>query len=152
MLCHLVHCSSHCFQHLTMIPSLSYILQNSFRVSGVTLGIQISSQKASFRLHVRIPIFLSCPPTVVPFLLICCDCGGAPAGGAGFEPVPECSEGAIHPWAVEGPGPETGVSADLSERTGGGRPTSGFCACHPLLVPGSGAASAWASRKPGTSN
>ncbi|KAM7126386.1 desmoglein-1 [Molossus nigricans] len=43
---------------------------------------------------------------LVPFLMICCDCGGAPGGGAGFEPVPECSDGAIHSWAVEGPGPE----------------------------------------------
>ncbi|KAK2499774.1 hypothetical protein MC885_021344 [Smutsia gigantea] len=43
---------------------------------------------------------------LVPFLLICCDCGGVPSGGAGFEPVPECSEGAIQPWAVEGPQPE----------------------------------------------
>ncbi|KAF6088456.1 hypothetical protein HJG60_008281 [Phyllostomus discolor] len=43
---------------------------------------------------------------VVPFLLICCDCGGAPSGGAGFEPVPECSDGAIHSWAVEGPQPQ----------------------------------------------
>ncbi|XP_008071580.1 desmoglein-1 [Carlito syrichta] len=43
---------------------------------------------------------------LVPFLLICCDCGGAPGGGAGFEPVPECSDGAIHSWAVEGPQPE----------------------------------------------
>uniref|UniRef100_A0A8C2R6I3 Cadherin domain-containing protein n=1 Tax=Capra hircus TaxID=9925 RepID=A0A8C2R6I3_CAPHI len=39
---------------------------------------------------------------LVPFLLICCDYGGAPGGGAGFEPVPECSDGAIHSWAVEG--------------------------------------------------
>ncbi|XP_015337945.1 desmoglein-1 [Marmota marmota marmota] len=43
---------------------------------------------------------------LVPFLLICCECGGAPGGGAGFEPVPECSDGAIHSWAVEGPQPE----------------------------------------------
>ncbi|XP_028379354.1 desmoglein-1-like [Phyllostomus discolor] len=43
---------------------------------------------------------------LVPFLLICCDCGGAPSGGAGFEPVPECSDGAIHSWAVEGPQPQ----------------------------------------------
>ncbi|XP_037012687.2 desmoglein-1-like [Artibeus jamaicensis] len=43
---------------------------------------------------------------LVPFLLICCDCGGAPGGGAGFEPVPECSDGAIHSWAVEGPQPQ----------------------------------------------
>nr|XP_035952592.1 desmoglein-1 [Halichoerus grypus] len=40
---------------------------------------------------------------LVPFLLLCCDCDGAPGGGAGFEPVPECSDGAIHSWAVEGP-------------------------------------------------
>ncbi|XP_053769312.1 desmoglein-1-like [Desmodus rotundus] len=43
---------------------------------------------------------------LVPLLLICCDCGGAPGGGAGFEPVPECSDGAIHSWAVEGPQPQ----------------------------------------------
>ncbi|XP_029417341.1 desmoglein-1 isoform X3 [Nannospalax galili] len=43
---------------------------------------------------------------LVPFLLLCCDCGGAPGGGARFEPVPECSDGAIHTWAVEGPQPE----------------------------------------------
>ncbi|XP_069324246.1 desmoglein-1 [Eulemur rufifrons] len=43
---------------------------------------------------------------LVPFLLLCCDCGGAPGVGAGFEPVPECSDGAIHSWAVEGPQPE----------------------------------------------
>ncbi|KAF6088457.1 hypothetical protein HJG60_008282 [Phyllostomus discolor] len=43
---------------------------------------------------------------VVPFLLICCDCGGTSCGGAGFEPVPECSDGAIHSWAVEGPQPQ----------------------------------------------
>ncbi|KAL1773400.1 desmoglein-1 isoform X2 [Sigmodon hispidus] len=43
---------------------------------------------------------------LVPFLLLCCDCGGASGGGAGFEPVPECSDGALHTWAVEGPQPE----------------------------------------------
>ncbi|XP_055481695.1 desmoglein-1 [Psammomys obesus] len=43
---------------------------------------------------------------LVPFLLLCCDCGGAPGGGVAFEPVPECSDGAIHTWAVEGPQPE----------------------------------------------
>ncbi|XP_004422476.1 PREDICTED: desmoglein-1 [Ceratotherium simum simum] len=42
---------------------------------------------------------------LVPFLLLFCDCGGA-SGGAGFEPVPECADGAIQPWAVEGPQPE----------------------------------------------
>ncbi|XP_037661500.1 desmoglein-1 [Choloepus didactylus] len=43
---------------------------------------------------------------LVPFLLICCDCSSAPGVGAGFEPVPECSDGAIQSWAVEGPQPE----------------------------------------------
>ncbi|XP_036888353.1 desmoglein-1-like [Sturnira hondurensis] len=44
---------------------------------------------------------------LVPFLLMCCDCGGAPSGGAGFEPVPpECSDGVMHSWAVEGPQPQ----------------------------------------------
>ncbi|XP_023569854.1 desmoglein-1 [Octodon degus] len=43
---------------------------------------------------------------LVPFLMICCDYGGPSGGSAGFEPVPECSDGAIHPWAVEGPQPE----------------------------------------------
>ncbi|XP_028380335.1 desmoglein-1-like [Phyllostomus discolor] len=44
---------------------------------------------------------------LVPFLLICCDCGGAPSAGAGFEPIPpECPDGAIHSWAVEGPQPQ----------------------------------------------
>ncbi|XP_019596730.2 desmoglein-1 [Rhinolophus sinicus] len=47
---------------------------------------------------------------LVPFLLICCDCGGAPGGGAGFEPVPECSDGAIQSWAVEGPHPDPGLT------------------------------------------
>ncbi|XP_006150638.1 desmoglein-1 isoform X2 [Tupaia chinensis] len=47
---------------------------------------------------------------LVPFLLICCDCGGGAGGGAGFEPVPECSDGAIHSWAVEGPQPEPRVT------------------------------------------
>ncbi|XP_043849644.1 desmoglein-1 [Dromiciops gliroides] len=43
---------------------------------------------------------------LVPFLLMACDCGGASGVGGGFEPVPECSEGAIHTWAVEGPQPD----------------------------------------------
>ncbi|XP_025786940.1 desmoglein-1 [Puma concolor] len=60
---------------------------------------------------------------LVPFLLICCDCGGAPRGGAGFEPVPECSDGAIHSWAVEGPQPP---------------PISGSTVCVPPVLPSNG--------------
>uniref|UniRef100_A0A8B9DTW0 Desmoglein 1 n=1 Tax=Anser cygnoides TaxID=8845 RepID=A0A8B9DTW0_ANSCY len=42
--------------------------------------------------------------------------GGSPDGdkitgvGTGFEPVPECTEGAIHPWGIEGAQPEDRVS------------------------------------------
>ncbi|XP_006920067.1 desmoglein-1 [Pteropus alecto] len=50
---------------------------------------------------------------LVPFLLICCDCGGAPGGGAGFEPVPECNDGVIHSYAMEGPQPPPGNLANL---------------------------------------
>uniref|UniRef100_A0A8C3LAM6 Desmoglein 1 n=1 Tax=Chrysolophus pictus TaxID=9089 RepID=A0A8C3LAM6_CHRPC len=51
--------------------------------------------------------------------LDCCGCGpGAAAGvGTGFEPVPECTEGAIHPWGIEGAQPEDRVSTFHS--TGG---------------------------------
>ncbi|KAM4841402.1 desmoglein-1 isoform 1-T1 [Thomomys bottae] len=60
---------------------------------------------------------------LVPFLLLCCDCGGAPGGGVGFEPVPECSDGAIHSWAVEGPQPE---------------PHDMTTICVPQILPGNG--------------
>lgn len=42
----------------------------------------------------------------------CCGCGPGAAGGVGtgFEPVPECTEGAIHPWGIEGAQPEDRVS------------------------------------------
>ncbi|XP_062986739.1 desmoglein-1-beta-like [Elgaria multicarinata webbii] len=49
---------------------------------------------------------------LVPILMSqsgCCGyCGSGPAGGvgAGFEPVPECTEGAIHSWGIEGAQPE----------------------------------------------
>lgn len=44
----------------------------------------------------------------------CCGyCGGGPSGGvgAGFEPVPECTEGAIHSWGIEGAQPEDRVGS-----------------------------------------
>uniref|UniRef100_A0A669QPV0 Desmoglein 1 n=1 Tax=Phasianus colchicus TaxID=9054 RepID=A0A669QPV0_PHACC len=52
---------------------------------------------------------------LIPILMSmsdCCGCGpGAAAGvGTGFEPVPECTEGAIHPWGIEGAQPEDRVS------------------------------------------
>ncbi|XP_042317387.1 desmoglein-1-like [Sceloporus undulatus] len=49
---------------------------------------------------------------VVPILMSqsnCCGyCRSRPVGGvgAGFEPVPECTEGAIHSWGIEGAQPE----------------------------------------------
>uniref|UniRef100_A0A8C3LB03 Desmoglein 1 n=1 Tax=Chrysolophus pictus TaxID=9089 RepID=A0A8C3LB03_CHRPC len=62
---------------------------------------------------------------VIPILMSmsdCCGCGpGAAAGvGTGFEPVPECTEGAIHPWGIEGAQPEDRVSTfHVSKSTGG---------------------------------
>lgn len=49
----------------------------------------------------------------------CCGCGpGAAAGvGTGFEPVPECTEGAIHPWGIEGAQPEDRVSTSHVSKT-----------------------------------
>ncbi|XP_065746643.1 desmoglein-1 [Phocoena phocoena] len=43
---------------------------------------------------------------LVPFLLMFCDCGGVPGCRASFKPVPECTDGAMHSWAVEGPQPK----------------------------------------------
>uniref|UniRef100_A0A8C4U4X8 Desmoglein 1 n=1 Tax=Falco tinnunculus TaxID=100819 RepID=A0A8C4U4X8_FALTI len=58
-------------------------------------------------------LFLSC--SVIPILMSmsdCCGCGPGAVGGVGtgFEPVPECTEGAIHPWGIEGAQPEDRVS------------------------------------------
>ncbi|KAK2511904.1 Dsg4 [Columba guinea] len=63
---------------------------------------------------------------VIPILMSmsdCCGCGpGAAAGvGTGFEPVPECTEGAIHPWGIEGAQPEDrDVSHILAPTTAAG--------------------------------
>ncbi|XP_019487167.1 PREDICTED: desmoglein-3 [Hipposideros armiger] len=45
---------------------------------------------------------------LAPLLLFTCDCGTGPKGGAtgGFIPVPDGSEGTIHPWGIEGAQPE----------------------------------------------
>ncbi|CAM4504381.1 desmoglein-4-like [Lepidochelys kempii] len=55
----------------------------------------------------------------------CCGYGARPVGGvgAGFEPVPECTEGAIHSWGIEGAHPEDkdikGISASKAAATAG---------------------------------
>ncbi|KFV07031.1 Desmoglein-1-alpha, partial [Pterocles gutturalis] len=59
---------------------------------------------------------------LIPILMSmsdCCGCGpGAAAGvGTGFEPVPECTEGAIHPWGIEGAQPEDRVSTSHVSET-----------------------------------
>uniref|UniRef100_A0A8C4TY60 Desmoglein 1 n=1 Tax=Falco tinnunculus TaxID=100819 RepID=A0A8C4TY60_FALTI len=70
-------------------------------------------------------LFLSC--SVIPILMSmsdCCGCGPGAVGGVGtgFEPVPECTEGAIHPWGIEGAQPEDRVSnivgQNFSQSTG----------------------------------
>uniref|UniRef100_O35902 Desmoglein-3 n=1 Tax=Mus musculus TaxID=10090 RepID=DSG3_MOUSE len=46
---------------------------------------------------------------LAPLLLLTCDCGSGPIGGAatgGFIPVPDGSEGTIHQWGIEGAQPE----------------------------------------------
>ncbi|XP_062932898.1 desmoglein-3 [Cynocephalus volans] len=45
---------------------------------------------------------------LAPLLLLTCDCGTGPIGGAtgGFIPVPDGSEGTIHQWGIEGAHPE----------------------------------------------
>lgn len=53
---------------------------------------------------------------VAPLLLLTCDCGKGPIGGAttGFIPVPEGSEGTIHQWGIEGAQPEDKVRIRVS--------------------------------------
>lgn len=48
---------------------------------------------------------------VAPLLLLTCDCGTGPLGGAtaGFIPVPDGSEGTIHQWGIEGAQPKDKV-------------------------------------------
>uniref|UniRef100_A0A8C8RNM6 Desmoglein 1 n=1 Tax=Pelusios castaneus TaxID=367368 RepID=A0A8C8RNM6_9SAUR len=58
--------------------------------------------------------------SVVPILMAmsdCCGYGARPVGGvgAGFEPVPECTEGAIHSWGIEGAHPEDRVSSYIGD-------------------------------------
>ncbi|XP_074064806.1 desmoglein-3 [Macrotis lagotis] len=45
---------------------------------------------------------------LVPLLLLFCNCGAGGKGGvgSGFVPVPDGSEGTIHPWGIEGAKPQ----------------------------------------------
>ncbi|NWQ96053.1 DSG1A protein, partial [Burhinus bistriatus] len=71
-------------------------LQSSTTLSGAAIGLMFLGGL----IFVLIPILMS--------MSDCCGCGPGAAGGVGtgFEPVPECTEGAIHPWGIEGAQPE----------------------------------------------
>ncbi|NXT49789.1 DSG1 protein, partial [Pluvianellus socialis] len=79
-------------------------LLSSTTLSGAAIGLMFLGGL----IFVLIPILMS--------MSDCCGCGpGAAAGvGTGFEPVPECTEGAIHPWGIEGAQPEDRVSTSHS--------------------------------------
>ncbi|NXF53940.1 DSG4 protein, partial [Oceanites oceanicus] len=72
----------------------------STTLSGAAIGLMFLGGL----IFVLIPILMS--------MSDCCGCGPGAAGGVGtgFEPVPECTEGAIHPWGIEGAQPEDRVS------------------------------------------
>ncbi|NXG65088.1 DSG1A protein, partial [Hemiprocne comata] len=73
---------------------------SSTTLSGSAIGLMFLGGL----IFVLIPILMS--------MSDCCGCGPGAAGGVGtgFEPVPECTEGAIHPWGIEGAQPEDRVS------------------------------------------
>ncbi|KFP16468.1 Desmoglein-1-alpha, partial [Egretta garzetta] len=73
---------------------------SSTTLSGAAIGLMFLGGL----IFVLIPILMS--------MSDCCGCGPGAAGGVGtgFEPVPECTEGAIHPWGIEGAQPEDRVS------------------------------------------
>ncbi|KFP81782.1 Desmoglein-1-alpha, partial [Apaloderma vittatum] len=75
-------------------------IQSSTTLSGAAIGLMFLGGL----IFVLIPILMS--------MSDCCGCGPGAAGavGTGFEPVPECTEGAIHPWGIEGAQPEDRVS------------------------------------------
>ncbi|XP_054672688.1 desmoglein-4-like [Grus americana] len=84
---------------------------SSTTLSGAAIGLMFLGGL----IFVLIPILMS--------MSDCCGCGpGAAAGvGTGFEPVPECTEGAIHPWGIEGAQPEDrDVSHILAPTTAAG--------------------------------
>ncbi|KFQ90114.1 Desmoglein-1, partial [Phoenicopterus ruber ruber] len=82
-----------------------------FRSSTTLSGAAIGLMFLGGLIFVLIPILMS--------MSDCCGCGPGAAGGvgAGFEPVPECTEGAIHPWGIEGAQPEDRVSTSHGSKT-----------------------------------
>ncbi|OXB81688.1 UNVERIFIED_CONTAM: hypothetical protein H355_008937, partial [Colinus virginianus] len=91
-------------------PSV-YAQPSATTLSGSAIGLMFLGGL----IFVLIPILMS--------MSDCCGCGpGAAAGvGTGFEPVPECTEGAIHPWGIEGAQPEDrDVSHILAPTTAAG--------------------------------
>ncbi|XP_009283940.1 PREDICTED: desmoglein-4-like [Aptenodytes forsteri] len=84
---------------------------SSTTLSGAAIGLMFLGGL----IFVLIPILMS--------MSDCCGCGPGAAGGVGtgFEPVPECTEGAIHPWGIEGAQPEDrDVSHILAPTTAAG--------------------------------
>ncbi|NXK29198.1 DSG1 protein, partial [Arenaria interpres] len=83
------------------------VIQSSTTLSGAAIGLMFLGGL----IFVLIPILMS--------MSDCCGCGPGAAGGVGtgFEPVPDCTEGAIHPWGIEGAQPEDRVSISHVSRT-----------------------------------
>ncbi|KFQ64774.1 Desmoglein-1, partial [Pelecanus crispus] len=83
----------------------------STTLSGAAIGLMFLGGL----IFVLIPILMS--------MSDCCGCGPGAAGGVGtgFEPVPECTEGAIHPWGIEGAQPEDRVSTSHVSKTDSNR-------------------------------
>ncbi|NXS99953.1 DSG1A protein, partial [Jacana jacana] len=82
-------------------------IQSATTLSGAAIGLMFLGGL----IFVLIPILMS--------MSDCCGCGPGAAGGVGtgFEPVPECTEGAIHPWGIEGAQPEDRVSTSHFSKT-----------------------------------
>ncbi|NXX51312.1 DSG1A protein, partial [Tricholaema leucomelas] len=82
-------------------------LESATTLSGSAIGLMFLGGL----IFVLIPILMS--------MSDCCGCGPGAAGGVGtgFEPVPECTEGAIHPWGIEGAQPEDRVSTSHISKT-----------------------------------
>ncbi|NXD75121.1 DSG1 protein, partial [Halcyon senegalensis] len=86
-------------------------IQSATTLSGTAIGLMFLGGL----IFVLIPILMSVSD--------CCGCGPGAAGGVGtgFEPVPECTEGAIHPWGIEGAQPEDRnwqILCNFSQSTG----------------------------------